>query len=226
MLKSGEGIFLQVTGAALIEDRRGAGHYQGRSSGVSIPIGLGVRYRVEAGATTVQGTPSPTAIDTGTMYVTNMRVIFQGSKQTRECAFAKLIGFQHSKDGSTTFSVSNRQKPTTIRYGPKRSGSVDFRLDLALAHFRGTVNQMANQLQVELDQLEERISAATNESDRLITEGNERQASAAAAALVAAQKKSADAKARGEARNERARRRSGHVFWQRRAGNWKGGNAE
>jgi len=57
-----------------------------------------------------------------TVFITNQRVIFQGSKQTRECAFAKLIGFEHDDaTGSTTFSVSNRQKPTTIHYGPDLS---------------------------------------------------------------------------------------------------------
>lgn len=102
----------------------------------------------------MQGAPTPTAIDTGTVFVTNQRVIFQGAKQTRECAFAKLIGFQHSDDGSTTFSVSNRQKPTTIHYGPSISGWFDFRLDLALAHFRGTVGDLVAQLQADLAQLD------------------------------------------------------------------------
>jgi len=58
----------------------------------------------------VSGAPTPTAIDNGTVYVTNQRVIFQGSKQTRECKFAKLLGVQHDDvEGSTTLSVSNRQ---------------------------------------------------------------------------------------------------------------------
>ena len=50
MLKASEAVFYQVTDVALIEERRGAGHYEGTSQGVSIPIGsLGgrtVRYRV------------------------------------------------------------------------------------------------------------------------------------------------------------------------------------
>jgi hypothetical protein len=148
MLGAGETVFYKVSGAALIEERRGQGHYQGKSAGVSIPVGSiagrSVRYRVGASrGHFVQGAPSPTAIDTGTVFITSKRVIFQGARQTRECAFAKLIGFQHSDaEGSTTFSVSNRQKPTTIHYGPALSGAFDFRLDLALAHFRGTVGDL------------------------------------------------------------------------------------
>ena len=103
----------------------------------------------------MQGTPTPTSIDTGTVSITNKRVIFQGARQTRECAFAKLIGFQHSDcEGSTTFSVSNHQKPTTIHYGPKLSASFDFRLDLALAHYNGTVSALVQQLHSELAAIE------------------------------------------------------------------------
>jgi hypothetical protein len=161
LLGSGEALFCKLVDAALIEERRGAGHYQGRSQGVSIPVasigGRSVRYRVGASrGTFVQGTPVPTAIDTGTVFVTNRRVIFQGSKQTRECLFAKLIGFQHDDvNGSTTFSVSNRQKPTTIHYGTSVVGAFDFRLDLALAHFRDTVDELVEQLQADLAQIDE-----------------------------------------------------------------------
>jgi hypothetical protein len=48
----------------------------------------------------VQGAPVPTAIDSGNAYITSQRVIFQGTKQTRECRFDKLVGFQHTGDGT------------------------------------------------------------------------------------------------------------------------------
>jgi len=161
ILAAGETVFYKVTGASLIE-AQSKGHYQGGSHGVSIPIGsIGgrpVRYRVGASrGHYVQGAPAPTAIDKGTVYITNRRVIFQGTKQTRECDFAKLIGFEHDdRSGSTTFSVSNRQKPTTVHYGPSLSASFDFRLDLALAHFKGTVGQFVRQLESELAAIEAR----------------------------------------------------------------------
>ena len=155
MLRTGEAVFYVVTGAALIEERRGAGQWNGRSSGVSIPLGL-FRYRVgRSRGHFVQGAPVPTAIDRGTLYITNQRVIFQGGRQTRECQFAKLIGFEHSpRQGSTTFSVANRQKPTTIHYGPNLSGAVDFRLDLALAHFKGSVGDLVAGLSADLARLD------------------------------------------------------------------------
>jgi hypothetical protein len=160
VLGPGEAVFYKVTGTSLVEERRGAGHWQGHSSGISIPVGtLGghtVRYRVGSSrGHYVQGAPRPTAIDSGTTFVTNNRVVFIGKHQTRECAFAKLIGFRHDDaDGSTTFSISNRQKPTTVHYGPGLSASFDFRLDLALAHFRGTLNVFVSQLKRDLAQTE------------------------------------------------------------------------
>lgn len=160
MLKSGEALFYSVTGTALIEDRMGKGTYQGKSAGVSIPIGSvhgrSVRYRV--GATRghyVQGAPVATAVDRGTTYITNQRVVFAGAKQTRECIFAKLIGASRDDGaGETTFSVSNRQKPTTIHYGPALSGNFNFRLELALAHFKGTVSEMVAQMKTQLAQID------------------------------------------------------------------------
>ena len=156
MLKRDEAVFASIAGAALIEDRRGAGHWEGRSSGVSVPIGSiggrSIRYHVgRSKGHFVQGAPTPTAIDVGTAYVTNQRVVFQGDKQTRECRFDKLIGFQHTPDGATVFSVSNRQTPTTIHYGEELSGWFDFRLDLALAHYRGDLPSLINQLQEDLN---------------------------------------------------------------------------
>jgi Protein of unknown function (DUF2510) len=161
LLKPGEHVYFTWTGASLIEDRAGPGHWAGHSQGVSIPIGSiggrSVRYRVGASkGHYVQGTPSPTAIDTGTIHVTDQRVVFQGGKQTRECVFAKLIAVQHSADGSTTFSVSNRQKATVLHYGPTVAPAFEFRLDLALAHYRGTVDGLVHELESELQAVDAR----------------------------------------------------------------------
>jgi hypothetical protein len=154
VLGSGEAGFYKVTNASLIEERRKPGHYEGRSSGVSVPIGP---VRVRSGASSghyVQGALTPAAIDSGTVYITNKRVIFQGTKQTRECIFAKLIGFQYdAAAGRTTFSVSNRQKPTTVQYGPQLSAAFQFRLDLGLAHYRGSVNELVQRLTMKANEV-------------------------------------------------------------------------
>jgi hypothetical protein len=164
LLKRGEAIFLTVSGTALIEDRRGPGHYSGRSQGISFPIatigGRPVRYRVGASkGHFVQGTPSPTAIDTGTTYVTDQRVVFRGGKQTRECAFAKLVGYDHTDDGSTVLSVSNRQTPTVIHYGRAVADEFAFRLELALAHYQDKVGALVGQLEASLAEIDARRPA-------------------------------------------------------------------
>jgi hypothetical protein len=162
VLSPSETVFYKVTGAALVEPRRGAGTYTGHSAGISIPVGsLGghsVRYRVGANkGHYVAGAPVATAIDTGTVHITNRRVVFQGASQTRECAYVKLIGFQHdSAEGTTVLSVSNRQRPTTIHYGPRLSADFEFRLDLALAHFHGAVDQLLASLRHELTEIDGR----------------------------------------------------------------------
>ena len=46
--------------------------------------------------------------------------------------------------------MSNRQKPTTIAYGAAVAAHFDFRLDLALAHYKGTVDELVGQLEGEL----------------------------------------------------------------------------
>jgi hypothetical protein len=38
-LKPGEAVFATINGAALVEDRRGPGQWQGHSTGASIPLG-------------------------------------------------------------------------------------------------------------------------------------------------------------------------------------------
>jgi hypothetical protein len=158
VLEQGEALFATVTSVSLIEERRTGGHYQGDSHGVSIPVGSiggrSVRYHVGASrGHYVQGTPAPTAIDSGTVYVTNKRVVFTGDSQTLECRFDKLLSCQATA-GATTFSVSNRQKPTTIHYGAELDGWFAFRLELALANYRGTVPDLVQQLTTDLAELD------------------------------------------------------------------------
>jgi hypothetical protein len=152
MLKPGELLFFKVTGAGLVGQKRGAGHYEGKSSGISVPVGhIGhstVRYHVgQQKGHYVQGATYEAAVDVGTVFVTNKRVIFEGSKQTRECSFDKLIGVQSDQQkGQTTLAVSNRQTPTTIHYGVDVLPAFVFRLELALANYKNTVPKLLEQL--------------------------------------------------------------------------------
>ena len=153
--KPGERIFLLVQGAALVESRRGAGSWQGSSQGFSFPIGnTGVRYRV--GGTRghyVPGNETPTAIDTGVVTVTDQRVVFQGPKQTREWDFSKLVGYEHFDHPAwTAIQVSNRQKTSGILYGDEHAELAQFRIELALKHYQGSVDAFVTELTNEIAQ--------------------------------------------------------------------------
>src|SRR3954454_8948869 len=90
-LHKGERFLSSVNGAILIETRRGAGHWQGASQGVSVrvPGTKSMRYRVgQTKGTFVPGDESPTEIDVGTFALTDQRATFMGAKQTREWLWA------------------------------------------------------------------------------------------------------------------------------------------
>ena len=160
VLHRGELCFGTLTNCSLIEERRGQGHFVAGSTGVSIPIGsLGgrpVRYRV--GATRghyEQAAPVATAVATGTLYFTDQRLVFLSPTQTRECRFDKLLGIEHDDaQGRLTISVSNRVHPTVVAFGPKAASWVEFRVTLAMAHWRGDVDALVTQLSEQLAQLD------------------------------------------------------------------------
>ncbi len=157
ILRGDERLLGHITNVGLIGQVRGPGHYQGGSQGISIPVGsLGgrsVRYRV--GATRghyVQGATSPAAVDHGSVSITTQRVIYQGAAKTAECPFAKVLGIQHAP-GEITISVSNRQKPTVLYFGPELDDWVSNRLNLALAIYAGRSDQERAELRSRLDAL-------------------------------------------------------------------------
>ena len=159
MLADSEAVFVAVSAAGLVETRAGQGHYQEHSSGISVPVasigGHAVRYHVGASkGHYVAGAPVEKMIDTGTIYVTNRRLVFEGAAQTRQCEFAKLVSYHHDPAaGTTTLAVTNRQKPTTVHYGPSVAALFDFRFDLALAHFHDRVDDLVATMQQHLAQV-------------------------------------------------------------------------
>ena len=160
VLKKGEALFGQVASASLIEDRAGKGEWKGRSQGVSIPVGsLGgrsVRYRVGSSkGHYVQGAPVATAIDTGTIFITNRRVIFRGHKQNRECLFDKLLSCEHLDTGESVLAVSNRQKNTVLHYGPGLNDWFRTYYEIAFADYQGTRDELVAALEAQLAQLDQ-----------------------------------------------------------------------
>ena len=152
VLKKAERAYALVQQAALIEPRRAPGHYEGGYQGFSVRIVKGVRYH--AGGTRghyVPGPESPTIIDNGDVLITDQRVMFRGLKQSREWAFAKLLGYSPSPDRQwMALQVSNRQKVSGIAYGTAIADMVEHRLQLALATFQGERDQLIARLENEM----------------------------------------------------------------------------
>jgi hypothetical protein len=100
---------------------------------------------------TVQGEERPTPIDSGTVTITDQRVVFQGAKQAREWDYTKLLGYQHDpRLPWTAIQVSNRQKVSGVLYDNEHAEEFHFRLALALAHYHQDVAGFAQHLQAEI----------------------------------------------------------------------------
>lgn len=153
-LHKGERVFNILQGASLIEPRREPGHYQGGYSGFSFRIAKGVRYHVGGSrGTFTQGAEVPTPIDTGTVTITDQRVVFQGTKQAREWTYDKMLGYQNdARLPWTSIQVSNRQKVSGFLYDKANTVAIRFRLALAIACHQGKEAEFLAHLERELDE--------------------------------------------------------------------------
>jgi hypothetical protein len=171
VLRPGERLVSTVQGCGLFEPRRGPGHWEGRSAGVSVPV-PDTRLRVRVGksaGTFVQGAETPTIIDSGNASITTQRVVFQGDKYTREWDFSKLIGVVHYSDHpATAIQVSNRQKTSGIVYPGPPSEPLRLAMTVAIAMFQGETEETLKELRDELAKLDASVSSAaisTSDSD-------------------------------------------------------------
>ena len=119
MQKSGEHTLWSATGI-FHETGRTASTYVGGSSGVSIPVGGGIRFRVGAmKGQVIPGEELQVDKDQGVVMLTTERLIFTGPIKTQEWNFDKLLQLSTNEDESDYFiSVSNRQKTSGVRFDP------------------------------------------------------------------------------------------------------------
>lgn len=168
-----EHLFATVSSVSLIQERRSRGGAPNgiSGSGPSVPAPGGRVLRYLPGASRgshLEGTPAPNAIDSGTMHVTDQRVVFEGHTQTRECRFDDLRAVQVGS-GATTFAAANGIAPTTIHYGADLDGWFGFRLELAMSHHRGEVPALVDRLSEQLRELEARKPRAPATSVRPVS---------------------------------------------------------
>jgi hypothetical protein len=98
--------------------------FRGGSQSVSIPIGLGMRYRVGGvrGRSVIVGTQLVPE-DTGALVLTSIRAVFIGQKKSLEFRHDRLLGLQQFTDG-LRINVSNRQAASLLRFAPGQSPSI------------------------------------------------------------------------------------------------------
>ena len=119
MQKPGEHTLWRAMGI-FHETGRTPSQYVGGSTGVSIPIAKGVRFRVGAmRGQMIPGEELQMDKDTGIVQLTNERLIFTGPNHTREWDFDKLLMLSTTDDESDYFiSVSNFKKTSGVRFDP------------------------------------------------------------------------------------------------------------
>jgi len=117
MQKRGEHTLWSATGI-FHETGRTPSSYVGGSSGVSIPVGAGIRFRVGAmRGQVIPGEELQMDKDQGVVMLTTDRLIFTGPIKTQQWDFDKLLMASTTDDESDYFlNVSNRQKTSGVRF--------------------------------------------------------------------------------------------------------------
>lgn len=117
--KAGERTLWQAP-AIFHEAGRTPSQYVGGSSGVSIPIGGGIRFRVGAmRGQVIPGEELQMDKDEGIALLTTDRLIFVGSIKSQQWDFDKLLMASCNADESDyILNVSNRQKASGVRFSP------------------------------------------------------------------------------------------------------------
>ena len=133
------------------------GHYEGGSSGFSIPLFAGIRYRVSAmRGTFVAGDPTQVYKEQGEVLITTARLVFNGGYNTKEWSFAKWTGASTSVDESDyIFHVSNRQKTSGIAFDPLTGREFNRFLAQALNCAEKGINAVVKELVTVIKELHE-----------------------------------------------------------------------
>ena len=109
--------------ANLLEMRVVRSRVVGRSSGVSFRLMKGVTYRVGQSRGSISSESDWTPVSNGTFVITNQRLVFRGDTKSINTPHSKLLDIETYAD-AIRFSVTNRQKPVTIRFFSPQSSEL------------------------------------------------------------------------------------------------------
>lgn len=150
-LKPNERALLVATGTFLVEPRRVRTHW----SGALAPVTFEVTRRSTVSVPGTVTDPGPTPVDTGDLTFTDKRIVFHGTRQTREWDYAELHGFHHSDAPPwTVLSVQSREPVSGFRYDEGQADEIRFAMALGIARFNDSVDAFVADLQEQLDELD------------------------------------------------------------------------
>jgi len=149
--KSGE--LVLWTGTAIFHEAgRTPSRYVGASSGFSIPIVAGIRYRVGATkGSIIPGDEMQIEKEAGLVKLTNQRLIFAGSANTCEWLFSKFLSAgSNPTHNDFLFAVSNRKKTAGLRFSMEDGRHFAHLFALALYAFENGVPATVTAIKKEL----------------------------------------------------------------------------
>ena len=134
------------------EAGRTASTYVGGSSGFSIPLVAGIRYRVGSfKGRVVPGEEMQIDKDSGFVKLTNQRLIFTGPLATSEWSFAKLLSsFSNPERTDFIFGVSNRKKSSGLKFSPGDGYAFAHLFALALHSYEKGIPETIKAIKSEL----------------------------------------------------------------------------
>lgn len=150
-LQPGERVILALSGAALLEGRdisqsMSMQQFQWATAKPPLPA-----FQAGNGQTLTLPTAALIPLDVGTFAVTNERLLFLGSKQTRDFAIPDLIGFVHDETAPVTcLQIRRREAATGIRYAAGTRPHVDMALRTACAMTGGTYAELIAELRRQM----------------------------------------------------------------------------
>ena len=170
--KKGE-LFLWSGNAIYHEAGRTASTYVGGSSGFSIPLVAGIRYRVGSfKGQVVPGEEMQIDKDSGMVKLTNQRLIFTGPLASSEWAFAKLLSsFSNPERTDFIFGVSNRKKSSGLRFTAEDGYAFAHLFALALHSYENGISETIKAIKKELTESSEKKPKLVVGSERKEIEG-------------------------------------------------------
>lgn len=114
VLRQGEKLYF-AAGSNVIEERVVDRQYIAVSQGMSFRIMKGVSYRVGATKGRVHTVKGMVPVSSGTLAVTDRRLVYVGDSKSLNTPFDKLLDVHLYKDG-LRFSSTTRQKPVVIEF--------------------------------------------------------------------------------------------------------------